>query len=54
MSQVLRKSRGTPVTVPVHPEFAESLRAAHAARTIDAEVLAGKRVRGLVLPMNKA
>jgi hypothetical protein len=38
----LEKTRGTPVTVPAHPEFAESLRAAHAARTIDAGVLAGK------------
>jgi hypothetical protein len=38
----------------VHPEFAESPRAAHAATTIDAGVLARKRVRGLVLPMNKA
>jgi integrase len=48
------KSRGnTIVTVPVHPEFAESLRAARAARTIGAEVFTGKRVRGLVLPMNR-
>jgi integrase len=46
------KSRGN-VTVPVHPEFAESLRAARAARTIGVEVFAGKRVRGQVLPMNK-
>jgi integrase len=48
------KSRGnTTVTIPVHPEFAESLRAARAARTIGAEVFTGKRGRGRVLPMNK-
>lgn len=48
------KSRGnTTVTVPVHPEFAESLRAARAARLIGAEVFAGKKLRGRALPMNK-
>ncbi|WP_316188990.1 MULTISPECIES: hypothetical protein [unclassified Bradyrhizobium] len=48
------KSRGnTMVTVPVHPEFAESLRAARAAGIIGAEVFTGKRVGGHVLPMNK-
>ena len=48
------KSRGnTTVTVPVHPEFPESLRAARAAGIIGADVFTGKRVRGRVLPMNK-
>lgn len=48
------KSRGnTTVTVQVHPEFADSLRAARAAGIIGAEVFTGKRVRGRVLPMNK-
>lgn len=48
------KSRGnTAVTVPVHPEFAESLRAARAAGIIGAEVFTGKTVRGRVVPMNK-
>ncbi len=48
------KSRGnTTVTVPVHPEFAESLRAARAAGIIGAEVFTGKKLRGRVLPMNK-
>ncbi|MGO4511190.1 tyrosine-type recombinase/integrase [Bradyrhizobium sp. 2TAF36] len=48
------KSRGnTTVTVPVHPEFAESLRAARAANIVGAEVFTGKLVRGRVLPMNK-
>ena len=48
------KSRGnTTVTVPVHPEFAESLRAARAAGIIGAEVFTGKKVKGRVLPMNK-
>jgi integrase len=48
------KSRGnTTVTVPVHPEFAESLRSARAAGIIGAEVFTGKVVRGRVLPMNK-
>jgi Phage integrase family len=48
------KSRGnTTVTVPVHPEFAESLRAARAAGIIGAEVFSGKWVRDRVLPMNK-
>jgi hypothetical protein len=48
------KSRGnTTVTAPVHPEFAESLRAARAAEIIDAEVFTGKTVRGRILPMNK-
>jgi hypothetical protein len=39
--------------VPVHPQFADSLRAARAAGMIGAEVFTGKRVRGLVLTMNK-
>jgi integrase len=48
------KSRGnTTVTVPVHPEFAESLRAARASGIIGAKVFTGKVVRGLVVPMNK-
>jgi integrase len=48
------KSRGnTTVTVPVHPSFAESLRAARAAGMIGAEVFTGKRLKGRVLPMNK-
>ncbi|UWU80470.1 hypothetical protein N2603_18970 [Bradyrhizobium huanghuaihaiense] len=48
------KSRGnTTVTVPVHPEFAGSLRAARAAGIVGAEVFTGKTVRGRVLPMNK-
>src|SRR4029450_3965583 len=48
------KSRGnTTVTVPVHPEFAESLRAARAAGIIGAEVFTGKRLKGRGLPMNK-
>src|SRR6202140_4458118 len=48
------KSRGnTTVTVPVHPEFAESLRAARAAGIIGAEVFIGKMVKGRVLLMNK-
>lgn len=48
------KSRGnTTVTVPVHPEFAESLRAARAAGIVRAEVFTGKFVKGRVLPMNK-
>jgi integrase len=48
------KSRGnTTVTVPVHPEFAESLRSARAAGIIGAEVFTGKTVRGRILPMNK-
>jgi hypothetical protein len=43
------KSRGnTTVTVPVHPEFAESLRAAWAAGIIGAEVFTGKMVKGRV------
>jgi hypothetical protein len=47
------KSRGnTTVTVPVHPEFAESLRAAR-CRIIGADVLSGKKLRGRVLAMNK-
>ncbi|WP_407154915.1 tyrosine-type recombinase/integrase [Bradyrhizobium sp. STM 3557] len=48
------KSQGnTTVTVPVHPEFAESLRAARAARIVGADVFTGKLVKGRVLPMNK-
>ena len=48
------KSRGnTTVTVPVHPAFAESLRAARAAGIVGDDVFAGKVVRGRVQPMNK-
>jgi integrase len=48
------KSRGnTTVTVPVHPEFAASLRAARAAGIIGAEVFTGKMVKRRVLAMNK-
>lgn len=41
------------MTVPVHPEFAGSLRAARAAGIVGVEVFIGKTVRGRVLPMNK-
>ena len=48
------KSReNTTVTVPVHPAFAESLRAARAAGIIGEDVFAGKMVRGRVRLMNK-
>lgn len=48
------KSQGnTTVTVPVHPEFAESLRAARAANIVGAEVFTGKLTRGRILPMKK-
>jgi integrase len=48
------KSRGnTTVTVPVHPAFAESLRAARAAGIIGADVFTGKMLKGRVVPMNK-
>lgn len=48
------KSQGnTTVTVPVHPEFAESLRAARAAGIIGADVFTGKTLKGRVLPMSK-
>src|SRR5690348_14625666 len=48
------KSSGkTTVTVPMHPEFAASLRAARAAGLVGAEVFTGKEVRGRVLPMSK-
>jgi integrase len=49
------KSRGNEtVTIPMHPEFVDSLRAARAAGIIGAEVLIGRMVRGRrVLPMNK-
>ncbi|ODM80818.1 hypothetical protein A6452_23790 [Bradyrhizobium elkanii] len=48
------KSQGnTTVTVPVHPEFAESLKAARAANIIGAEVFTGKLVRGRIQPMSK-
>jgi hypothetical protein len=43
----------TTVTVPVHPAFAESLRAARAAGIIGEDVFAGKMVRGRMQPMNK-
>jgi hypothetical protein len=39
--------------VPVHPEFAESLRVARAAGIIGAEVFTSETVRGRSLPMNK-
>jgi integrase len=48
-----KSSGNTTVTVPVHPEFAESLRAARAAGIIGAEVFTGKTLKGRVLPMNK-
>src|SRR5258708_35856599 len=48
------KSRGnTTVTVPVHPEFAESLRAARAAGVICAEVFTGEMLEGRGVPMKK-
>jgi len=48
------KSRGnTTVTVPVHPGFGDSLRAARAAGIIGSEVFTGKLLNGRVLPMNK-
>jgi hypothetical protein len=37
----------------VHPDFAESLRAARVAGIIGAEVFTGKIIKGRVLPMNK-
>ena len=37
----------------VHPEFAESLRAARTSGIVGAEVFTGKDVRGRVVPMNK-
>ncbi len=43
----------TTVTVPVHPEFAESLRVARVAGIIGAEIFTGKMVNGRVLPMTK-
>ena len=46
-------SGNTTVTVPVHPEFAESLRRARAAGIVGAEVFTGKMVKGRVRPMNK-
>ncbi len=54
MQIATEKSRGnTTVTVPVHPEFAESLRAARAAGIIGADVFTGEMIKGRVLPMNK-
>jgi integrase len=48
------KSRGnTAVTVPVHPQFAESLQAARATGIIGGQVFTGKVLRGRVRPMNK-
>src|ERR1700738_2413719 len=48
------KSQGrTTVTVPIHPEFTESLRAARAAGIIGAEVFTGKLMPGQVLPMHQ-
>lgn len=53
MQIATEKRRGnTTVTVPVHPSFAESLRATRAAGMIGAEVFTGKRLKGRVLPMN--
>jgi hypothetical protein len=39
--------------VPVHPQFAESLRVARAAGILGAEVFTSKIVKGRVLPMKK-
>ena len=51
----IEKSRGnTTVTVPVHPQFAESLRAARAAGILGTDVFTGKMVKGRILPMKKA
>jgi integrase len=48
------KSQGrTIVTVPIHADFAESLRAARAAGIIGEEVFVGKRVGGRIEPMTK-
>jgi hypothetical protein len=48
------KSRGnSTVTVTVHPEFADSPRAARAAGIVGAEVFTGKMVKDRVLPMKK-
>jgi len=48
------KSQGdTTVTVPVHPEFAESIRVARAAGIVGAEVFVGKKVHGRIVPMSK-
>jgi integrase len=51
------KSQGrTIVTVPIHPEFAASLRAARAAGMIGEEVFVGKRIGGdnsPIVPMTK-
>jgi hypothetical protein len=48
------KSRGkTTVTLPVHPEFVDSLRAAQAAAIVGAEVFTRKMVKDRVLPMKK-
>jgi hypothetical protein len=51
--QVATEKSRTTATVPEHPEFAESLRAARAAGIIGAEVFTGKMVKGRMLPMNK-
>ncbi|HEY0331686.1 MAG TPA: hypothetical protein VGC77_21630 [Rhodopseudomonas sp.] len=48
-----KSRRNTTVTVPVHPEFAESLQAARAAGIIGAEVFTGRLVCGRVQPMKK-
>ncbi len=48
------KSQGrTIVTVPIHADFAESLRAARASGIIGEEVFVGKRVGGRIEPMTK-
>ena len=52
-SQPRKVGATPPVAVTVHPEFAESLRAARAAGIIGAEVFTGKVLKGRVLPMKK-
>jgi hypothetical protein len=48
------KSHGrTTVTVPIHPEFAESCGRRGRREIIGAEVFTGKKVRDRVLPMHK-
>ncbi|RZN30461.1 tyrosine-type recombinase/integrase [Bradyrhizobium sp. Leo121] len=48
------KSQGrTTVTVPVHPDFAASLRAARAAGILGEETFTGKIVKGKTLPIGK-
>ena len=55
LMRVTEKSRGnTTVTVPVHLEFAKSLRAGRAAGIIGADVFTGEIVRGRVAMNKKA